>query len=108
MKVAIAVPLLRDKVLAKIRKALLEAFGGNLQQLIVGGAALDGCYCRVGRVDAEFHAVHRFTAGSRPLAGPGRVAYQRGPLGAYLGPRANGGYSSASTVSIFSSQETQC
>ncbi len=41
MKVAIAVPLLRDKVLAKIRKALLEAFGGNLQQLIVGGAALD-------------------------------------------------------------------
>ena len=41
MKVAIAVPLLRDKVLAKIRKALQEAFGGNLQQLIVGGAALD-------------------------------------------------------------------
>lgn len=41
MKLMLKVPLLDEKVLLKVKDGLLQAFGGNLKQLIVGGAALN-------------------------------------------------------------------
>ncbi|MFR9166889.1 MAG: AMP-binding protein [Dysgonomonas sp.] len=41
MKVALKVPVLREKIYAKIRKKLVDAFGGNFCQIIIGGAALN-------------------------------------------------------------------
>lgn len=40
VKFMLSVPGLRNIVYAKVRKQLLAAFGGNLQQLILGGAAV--------------------------------------------------------------------
>ncbi len=40
MKVLTAIPGLRQLVYAKVRKSLLGAFGGNVKQLILGGAAV--------------------------------------------------------------------
>lgn len=40
MKFLLHLPVIDDKVLAKVREKLLQAFGGNLHQLIIGGAAL--------------------------------------------------------------------
>ncbi|MDE6126501.1 MAG: AMP-binding protein [Muribaculaceae bacterium] len=40
MRFLTAVPLIRGLVYRKVRGQLLEAFGGNLRQLILGGAAL--------------------------------------------------------------------
>lgn len=41
MKVMLKVPYLDDRLLAKIRTNLMQAFGGNLQELIIGGAPLN-------------------------------------------------------------------
>lgn len=41
MKVMLKVPYLDDRLLAKIRENLLQAFGGNLKELIIGGAPLN-------------------------------------------------------------------
>lgn len=41
MKILLKVPILDDKLLAKIRVKIMDAFGGNLQELIVGGAPLN-------------------------------------------------------------------
>lgn len=41
MKVLLKVPYLDDKLLSKVKKGLMEAFGGNVQQIIIGGAALN-------------------------------------------------------------------
>ena len=41
MKILMKVPFVDDKLLEKIRVKLLEVFGGNLQQLIIGGAGLN-------------------------------------------------------------------
>lgn len=41
MKVMLKVPYLDDHLLAKIRENLLQAFGGNLKELIIGGAPLN-------------------------------------------------------------------
>ena len=41
MKVLMKVPFVDDKLEARIRNGLLEAFGGNLKQIIVGGAGLN-------------------------------------------------------------------
>lgn len=41
MKVLLKVPYLDDRLLAKIRENLLQAFGGNLKELIIGGAPLN-------------------------------------------------------------------
>ena len=40
MRVLLAIPGLRDIIYSKVRKQLLDAFGGDLKQLIIGGAAL--------------------------------------------------------------------
>lgn len=40
MKLLIHLPLIRTKVKHKIRESLIKAFGGNLQQLILGGAGV--------------------------------------------------------------------
>lgn len=40
MKVLLAIPGLRNIIYSKVRRQLLDAFGGNLKQLIIGGAAL--------------------------------------------------------------------
>lgn len=41
MKVMLKVPLLDSQLLAKIKDKLYETFGGNLVQMIIGGAALN-------------------------------------------------------------------
>lgn len=41
MKIALKVPFLDDHLLAKVRENMIKAFGGNLQELIVGGAPLN-------------------------------------------------------------------
>lgn len=41
IKVLLAIPGLRNTVYSRVRKRLIEAFGGNLIQMIVGGAALN-------------------------------------------------------------------
>lgn len=41
MKALLKVPYLDDRLLAKIRENLLQAFGGNLKELIIGGAPLN-------------------------------------------------------------------
>lgn len=41
MKLLLKVPLLDDHLLAKIKENLLQAFGGNLREIIVGGAPLN-------------------------------------------------------------------
>lgn len=42
MKIMLKVPLLDERLLAKIKENLKQAFGGNLQEIIIGGAALNG------------------------------------------------------------------
>lgn len=41
MKLLLKMPVIKDKILAKIRTKLMDAFGGQLQELIIGGAALN-------------------------------------------------------------------
>ena len=41
MRLLLHIPGIRGKVLGKVRKSLIEAFGGNLIEMIIGGAALD-------------------------------------------------------------------
>jgi long-chain acyl-CoA synthetase len=41
MKVAMAIPGLNDLILAKIKKKLIDLFGGNFIEVIIGGAALN-------------------------------------------------------------------
>ncbi len=40
MRIALHVPILRQSILKKIRQKLLDAFGGEMKELIIGGAAL--------------------------------------------------------------------
>lgn len=40
MKIMLHIPGLRQRVLAKIKDGIMKAFGGNLVELIIGGAAL--------------------------------------------------------------------
>lgn len=40
MRVATRIPLLNDVIYRKVRSKMIDAFGGNLHQLIIGGAAL--------------------------------------------------------------------
>lgn len=41
MKILLKVPYLDDKLLARVKSGLEQAFGGNLEELIIGGAALN-------------------------------------------------------------------
>ena len=41
MKVLLKIPFLDEQLLAKVREKLEESFGGNVKQIIVGGAALN-------------------------------------------------------------------
>ncbi len=41
MKVLMKVPFVDDRLEARIRSGLMDAFGGNLQQIIIGGAGLN-------------------------------------------------------------------
>ncbi|MDE6442971.1 MAG: AMP-binding protein, partial [Muribaculaceae bacterium] len=41
MKFLLAIPFVNDKVYAKIRQKLIDVFGGQLQELIIGGAPLN-------------------------------------------------------------------
>lgn len=41
MKVLLHVPFIDDKLLEKIKKGLTEAFGGNVREIIIGGAGLN-------------------------------------------------------------------
>ncbi len=41
MKLLLNIPLLDDKLLSKIKDKLTEVFGGNLKQIIIGGAGLN-------------------------------------------------------------------
>lgn len=41
MKILLKVPIVDAKLLAKIKKGIEQAFGGNLQEIIIGGAALN-------------------------------------------------------------------
>lgn len=40
------IPMLDDKVLGKVRAGLIEAFGGNVREVIIGGAALNADVAR--------------------------------------------------------------
>ena len=41
MKILLHIPGIRGRILAKVRQSLIDAFGGNLIEMIIGGAALD-------------------------------------------------------------------
>ena len=41
MKVLMKVPFVDERLESRIRKGLLDAFGGNLRQIIIGGAGLN-------------------------------------------------------------------
>lgn len=41
MKLLLKVPVIDDRLLAKVKEKLIQAFGGNLQEIIVGGASLN-------------------------------------------------------------------
>lgn len=41
MKILLNVPIVDDKLLGKIKQKLTDVFGGNLQQIIIGGAGLN-------------------------------------------------------------------
>lgn len=41
MKILLKLPYVDDKLLTKIREGLMQAFGGELQEIIIGGAALN-------------------------------------------------------------------
>ena len=41
VRMALAIPFLRERVYAKIRNSLLEAFGGEMTELVIGGAPLN-------------------------------------------------------------------
>lgn len=41
MKILLNLPLIDDKLLSKIKQKLTDVFGGNLQQIIIGGAGLN-------------------------------------------------------------------
>ncbi|MDE7160479.1 MAG: AMP-binding protein [Muribaculaceae bacterium] len=41
MKFLLKLPVVDDKVLAKVRASLIEAFGGEVREIIIGGAALN-------------------------------------------------------------------
>ncbi len=41
MKILLHVPLVDDRLLGKIKEKLTETFGGNVQEIIIGGAALN-------------------------------------------------------------------
>lgn len=42
MKLLLKVPFVDDKILAKVKAGLEEAFGGRLEEVIIGGAAMNG------------------------------------------------------------------
>lgn len=42
MRFALNIPLLNEQIYAKIRKKLIDAFGGEFEEVIVGGAPLNG------------------------------------------------------------------
>jgi len=41
VKLALGIPILNQKIYSEIRKQLISAFGGNLSQMVVGGAAFN-------------------------------------------------------------------
>ena len=41
MRVLLALPIVKEKVLAKVRAKLIDVFGGSLQEVIIGGAPLN-------------------------------------------------------------------
>ena len=58
MRWALAVPLIDGAIYAKIRNKLVEAFGGNFEEVIIGGAPLNG------EVEAFLHKIKfPFTVG---------------------------------------------
>ena len=42
MRFALNIPLLNDQIYTKIRKQLIDAFGGEFEEVIIGGAPLNG------------------------------------------------------------------
>lgn len=41
IKMALKIPIVKDRIQAQIRKALMEALGGSFREIIIGGAALN-------------------------------------------------------------------
>ena len=41
MKILLKVPIINDKIKATVREQMIQAFGGNFYQIIVGGAAFN-------------------------------------------------------------------
>jgi len=41
IKVALKIPIIKERVYAKIRKGLIDALGGNFREVIIGGAAFN-------------------------------------------------------------------
>lgn len=42
MKIALNIPIVNQKIYSKIRQKLIDLFGGNFSQIIIGGAPLNG------------------------------------------------------------------
>ena len=43
MKVLLHIPYVDDRLLAKVKENLLQAFGGNVREVIIGGSSESGC-----------------------------------------------------------------
>ena len=41
MKILLKVPIINDKIKATVREQMINAFGGNFYEIIVGGAAFN-------------------------------------------------------------------
>lgn len=91
MKVLLKIPKISQKILNKIKNKLVQAFGGNFQQLVVGGAALNP------EVE-EFFKKIKF---------PFTVGYgmtECGPLISYSNPKDHRTYSVGKTIPCLESR----
>ena len=44
MKILLKVPIINDKIKAAVREHMIQAFGGNFYEIIIGGASVQsGC-----------------------------------------------------------------
>ena len=41
MKILLKVPIINDKIKAAVREHMIQAFGGNFYEIIIGGAAFN-------------------------------------------------------------------
>lgn len=82
MRVLLRVPFLDDHLLAKVKEGLMQAFGGNLKELIIGGAALNADVAAfLSRIDFPFTVGYGMTECGPLVTYAPSSATRRGSVG---------------------------